>query len=617
MTFTYTLRTFTLYFAAGPPEGMPSARKSLSMEKIITLLKCIYTVAFLLVFSTAAMASDNVKPVSLGTVKQFIAGFSGIRHPAQTGYTLRLKNNRVVALSVEINNCTKNDCYVFGTVQGYEQATFFIRGNAKNLNGKVIFRQTKEAYDIFTGAAGEVLIAAVDIDKVICVDYDRYEGEGEENSGNPSGKNEQSTMVVPLLNSLPGAYGTIYLDFDGENVTGSSWGNINAPAPGFTTANITTIWTAVSEDYSPFNVNITTDVAVYNAAAANKRMQVIFTPNDQAAPGAGGVAYLGSFGSGEPCWVFNSGVKDALEAASHETGHTMGLSHDGRTSPQEEYFAGQGSWGPIMGAVYSRAIVQWSKGEYTAANNTQNDLTIISNKIPYRLDDAGNNTAGAKALVIGASGTVTSTSNFGVIERTTDLDVYTFTTTGGTVTFSIKAKTEPGSVSVPDLDIQARLLNSSGTEIVKANPTSTLSTVVAISQSLTAGTYYLEIDGVGALLPATTGYSDYGSLGQYFISGNIPGGTTGAGINDGMRNHAISVFPNPSSGVFTIDVPLEGNNESSLQVLNSLGQPVLVSAEKTSGTIRKQIDLSGYASGIYCVMLTSGNDVWKGKVILK
>jgi serralysin len=45
--------------------------------------------------------------------------------------------------------------------------------------------------------------------------------------------------------------------------------------------------------------------------------------------------------------------KYTAEAISHEVGHTLGLSHDGRITPSEGYYAGHGSgdtgWAPIMG----------------------------------------------------------------------------------------------------------------------------------------------------------------------------------------------------------------------------------------------------------------------------
>lgn len=561
---------------------------------------------------------ESSTPFSLGTLKEFKNSFSKADPENKKYYVLKLESNREVEIRIENNECKKNSCFVFGKVVGQEQATFFIKGDGKSVSGKVIFQKTKEAYDIYTNNTGGVFIIPIDIHKVICIDYNEYKGDGEnDGEGNAgSSKNNDGTLVAPLLNSLPGAINTLYLDFDGENVTGSSWGNINAAASSFTNANITTIWTAVSEDYSPFNVNVTTDLAVFTAAPSNKRMKVIFTPTNTAAPGAGGVAFLNSFGSGEPCWIFNNSVKSAEEAASHELGHTMGLNHDGRTTPQEEYFAGQGTWGPIMGAVYTRAIVQWSKGEYTAASNTEDDLVKISSKISYRVDDAGNTIAAAKNLVVTGTGSVAAASNFGIIEKRTDLDVFKFTTTGGAVTLTTVAKTESGSASVPDLDIQARLLDAAGTEIIKVEPTGVLSTAVTISQTLAAGTYYLEIDGVGYGTALSTGYSDYGSLGQYFISGTVPGGAS-TGVNEAMNNHTVNVFPNPSSGVFTIDLPLEGNNETSIVVLNNLGQPVLTSSENNTGNIHKQIDLSGYASGIYCIVVRAGNDAWKGKMILK
>ncbi|MEK6617053.1 MAG: zinc-dependent metalloprotease, partial [Bacteroidota bacterium] len=491
----------------------------------------------------------------------------------------------------------------------------------KNINGKVIFRKEKEAFDIYTNDMGEVFISPIDINKVICVDYNKYKDEEGKNDdsnkeNNETSKHNDETMMVPLLNSLPGGYGTLYLDFDGENVSGGSWGTINAAPSSFTNANITTIWTAVSEDYSPFNVNVTTDRTVFNSAIATRRMMVIFTPTDDAAPGAGGVAFINSWGSGNPCWDFNLSVKSAEETASHEAGHTFGLKHDGTST--KAYYAGHGKWGPIMGAVFTRPIVHWCKGEYTGANNQEDDLVKISSKVPYRVDDHGSTIATATILNADASGNVLATNNFGVIERRTDLDIFKFNASAGNVSLTIKAKTESGSASVPNLDIQARLLDASGTEIIKVDPSNVvLSTVVSIVQNISAGTYYLEIDGVaGYGSPLNSGYSDYGSLGQFFISGSFPPGTA-TGITDNNHLNEISVFPNPSSGQFTLSSEMNSSGTYSVELFNSLGQSVMTSSETASGNFRKDIFLPGIASGIYCLVIKTEDSIWQKKVLIK
>src|SRR5687767_4498829 len=107
-----------------------------------------------------------------------------------------------------------------------------------------------------------------------------------------------ASAQVPLLNSYPSAGATIFLDFDGQYVTGSSWnwsGPITAQPAAFTTDGITEIFNRVSEDYRIFNVNITTDSTVFAAAPKFQRMRVIITPTYQwYGGGVGGVAFVGS-----------------------------------------------------------------------------------------------------------------------------------------------------------------------------------------------------------------------------------------------------------------------------------------------------------------------------------
>ncbi|GAA4354756.1 hypothetical protein GCM10023185_16880 [Hymenobacter saemangeumensis] len=416
--------------------------------------------------------------------------------------------------------------FLQGEIQGVPGSSFSLRIDGKEVEGHIILQKTKQAYRYSADSAGNVQVQEVDINNVVCIDYNKPLGYQEPVS---AGNSANRTTVV-LLQSLPGARGCVLLDFDGyEMPAGKGWNQgraYSAPASGIENdeARVREFWELVSEDFRPLNLNVTTDEAVFNTYATTMRIRCVVSPGSVGtiAPGTGGIAYMNSFlaFNDTPCWVFMSSPKDGGEAASHEVGHTLGLSHDGRTTPNEGYFAGHGSWSPIMGNGYYTPVAQWSRGEYANANNTQDDLAIMTGtnfNVGYRADDHSNSTTSATALARSGN----SLSGRGVIERATDLDYFSFSTAGGTATFNVS-----GVSRHSNLDIAVRLFNGSGALLGTYDTAGANNLNATFSTNLSAGTYYLQVDGVGQGNPATDGYSDYGSLGAYTISGTAPAPNT-------------------------------------------------------------------------------------------
>lgn len=331
--------------------------------------------------------------------------------------------------------------------------------------------------------------------------------------------------VIPLQ-SLPGVTSVIYLDFDGQKGPHESWGNFDAlPSRNLSVSNIFQIWRRVAEDFAPFRLNVTTDEAVYLNAPQHTRQRCIITPTTNAARSAAGVALVGSYNrSGDiPCWSFYQSGKGSAEVISHEIGHALRLTHDGRTVPDEDYYSGHGSgtvgWSPIMGLGFYKNLSHWSKGEYRNPTNRQDDTRIIAlhnNNVGYRIDDIGNTAAEAIFLEIFDDETVKSS---GIISTSDDIDFFAFTTTGGQVNLNINPETYG-----PNLDISVVLYDSSNNPLLTVNPDRDLNAL--ISTNLPAGDYTIAITGTGRGDPLQDGYTDYASLGNYTITGTIVGGLT-------------------------------------------------------------------------------------------
>jgi hypothetical protein len=340
-----------------------------------------------------------------------------------------------------------------------------------------------------------------------------------------------SQAQTPVINSLPGAQATVYLDFDGQYVNGSIWnwaGPIDAQPASFSSDQITEIHTRVAEDFSIFNLNITTDSTVFLAAPPASRMRIIITPTSQWYGPAGGISLVGSFtwGNDTPAWVFSAllgnSVKNVAEAVSHEAGHTLGLQHqsifDGSCSKVNEYAGGQGSgeigWAPIMGNGYSKNITTWHNGtNSTGCANFQSDVSIIAgslNNFGLRDDDHADIHTEASTLSAGEN-----FSASGIINNASDRDVFRFDLSF-TNTFSLSAiphNVGSGNAGA-NVDIKVALLDQFADTIGRYNPAELLN--VGIDTNLNSGTYYLVVDGV-----ANANLPEYGSLGFYTLSASL------------------------------------------------------------------------------------------------
>ena len=356
------------------------------------------------------------------------------------------------------------------------------------------------------------------------------------------------------LNSCEGASHTIYLDFDGHTTTNTQWNNDyqqNQPiiTPRFTMDGDTSkisftemellaiyeIWLRVSEDYLPFEVNVTTADPGINAlmksggndAAWGIRCCIGGSYNDWLGEIGGGISYAGSFNysSDVPCFIFSESLsyhtKYIAEVVTHEAGHTLCLyHHDGNSlvAGQGEYYLGANGWAPIMGAAYYVALTQWSKGEYDGATNTDDELNIIAtrNGFTWRSDDYGDTLNTAFPISIPSTDDHTGIVVSGIIERNTDVDFFSLdVTTDGKYSFEIG-----GMADITNLDVMVKLYNEKGDLIYTVNPSRKLN--VEFTLELSPGTLYFSVEGTGDSEYYSP--SDYGSLGAYTVTmtANLP-----------------------------------------------------------------------------------------------
>ncbi|MBC7783109.1 MAG: hypothetical protein H7144_04655 [Burkholderiales bacterium] len=347
-------------------------------------------------------------------------------------------------------------------------------------------------------------------------------------------------LVVPPLQSLPGAKAVIYLDFDGDYVVeafnGGSPGLIPAydfddDPTNFSEAEsqaIIDIWKSVSEVFAPFNINISTVSPPVLEAKKAVKINIgglsdwyqtgflAFGPQDGFTSGdvTRHVAYT---------WdrVFeenpDTGQDELFYYTTHEiaigvakaSAYLLGLAaqatYDTSGNVINTRNPGTPEKAPIMGSPYlSNRMIWWygTKIDEEGPVNPpliQDDLAVIAkptNGFGYRIDDVGNSGGTAKPLEETPDGLVGS----GIIEKTSDVDVFSFRAGAGPAEINVQV-----GQFAKMLDASIELRTAAGALVASADNTDTGE---GLSVDLAGGTYHLFIKSHGL----------YGDIGEYKIT---------------------------------------------------------------------------------------------------
>ena len=541
----------------------------------------------------------------LGTVKSVLSDLNNQNKKSATLYTLKLNTNDVAEIDLENYYNENGRLSMNGLSKESKNSLFILKGDESSLYGYLVLHETKKAFEITTNN-GEVSIEEIDIAKIYPDLYETMIVPKVESTYKVAINPKYSPMAqrqvihigpynnedVTKLQSKPGSKYVFYLNH-------SAVMNGTTPKNGRGKDEMYRVWQCTADQYSMYDLNITTDPAVYAAA---KSADVLKTGNmtfvDQDGRSNACVACFGTTASGtlyrDPGngdYGYGIGM-----TCAHEMGHQMGMLHDGGGSGGE-YFEGISAvqWCPIMGNYWqgggwANAFFTWSKGEYNTASQKEDDLKImnVNEKVPYMVDDIPSSVS----LKIKSAGVISPSENWGQIAQNTDTDAFTFEvgSAGGTLNLLI----DPIEY-LRQLDVAAKIINSTGAVVASSNKAVHRSAEFK-NLSLPVGSYSLVIQG-GAELTPQTGFSNYSSLGYYAMEGTLTGAVSTA-IGETQLGDVISYWPTPAEDKINLHCA-SIYNKANLTLTTASGEEVFVSNEFV-----KSIDISNLSQGIYFLKIT-------------
>lgn len=251
-----------------------------------------------------------------------------------------------------------------------------------------------------------------------------------------------------------------------------------------------------------------------------------------------------------------------------------------------------------------------------------------TDRADFVADDFGNDSASAHVISTPA-GPFTATA--GLIGQPTDVDVFSVSAAAG----PFEASVEVANIG-PNLDAKLTLTDSSGAVVAESTEVGTrVSEDVAsglgatVSADVDGGVYYLTVQGQGQGNPQTAtplnanGYTNYGSLGNYTISGEavpvqpvvIDTPADGTAVADGEDVEVTGTASPGSTVTLTVDGTAvataevdEDGNWTATVTSHEYGNTVIVASQTLGGDVLPETDTVTVTAPVAAPVITAPAD---------
>lgn len=556
----------------------------MKVGKVLSFIACAVSL-------TVAQTGDKL-PV--GTTQSVLNSVVKQKTRATSDFSLISSSAKELPLKVRDYYLEDGILSLTGKASDEDSSNFILKGSADEIYGWVVYHEKGVAYEYTTDSDKNVIVTEVPVTKIfpVCdIDGERVVGEPHDYRNSwPTGPEphigDYDGQNVNELESRPGCPKVFYLDItdimNGDEPITTAPNNLQSKAE------VYKLWQSVAAGFSNFEMNVTTNRAVYDAAGIPNSGIAKFYNKDGRS-----FSPLNAFGTTQASTNYrNNGQGYGIgRTAFHEIGHTMGMDHDRGDNGSTEYYPGiaDHQWCPIMGNYWyanswEQALFQWSKSEYTGGSTFEDDLARVNRYVEYCEDDIPN------SVELALDGeTIDPLMNRGQIATTGDEDRFTFEVgnNGGHLTLHVDRTEYIGGAM---LDVALSLQDENGTEIAFDNPVK--ARYADLDEDLEPGIYSIVVTG-GADGTPQHGFPNYSSLGYYAMEGTLTGAVSVSKHSNCA--HASKLTPEFAGEYVKLNIPTSANvNKISVYSLN--GSQVFSSNKRV-----ESIDFSKFATGVYTI----------------